>query len=109
MDNDLLNMENIKKCCIMKKIYFTEHCLNRMNQSDISISDVKRGIKNGKIIEYYYKDYPYPSCLILGYHRKNKKLHIVCGINENIIYIITAYYPNENKWEKDMKTRRKEL
>ena len=32
--------------------------------------------------------------------------HIVCGICEGYIYMITAYHPNIDKWEKDMKTRR---
>ena len=82
------------------------HCLNRLNQRNISIQDVKTAIQNGCIIEYYYDDYPYPSCLILGYNIDKKKLHIVCGISEYMVHIITAYYPDRNYWEKDMKTRR---
>ena len=77
-----------------------------MNQRNILMKDIKQAINNGKIIEYYFKDYPYPSCLILGYIN-NRVLHIVCGISENIVHIITAYYPEISKWEKDMKTRRK--
>lgn len=50
--------------------------------------------------------YPYPSCLILGYNINNKILHIVCGISEDTVHMITAYYPNTDKWEEDMKTRR---
>ena len=38
----------------------------------------------------------------------NRILHIVCGISEDTVYIITAYYPDTDEWEKDMKTRRKE-
>ena len=90
-----------------RKIDWTKHCLNRLNQRDIMISDVKEGIRNGKIIEYYYDDYPYPSCLILGNSIKNKILHIVCGVSADCIHMITAYYPDSEKWEEDMKTRRK--
>ena len=89
------------------KIVWTRHCLNRMNQRNILIDDVKMAIKNGDVIEYYYDDYPYPSCLILGLNGKNAKLHIVCGINSETLHMITAYYPDINKWENDMKTRRK--
>ena len=71
------------------------------------ILDVKKAISNGKIIEYYYDDYPYPSCLILGYSIKNKTLHIVCGVSSDCVHMITAYYPDSEKWEDDMKTRRK--
>ena len=75
-------------------------------QRNILISDVKTAINNGKIIEYYYDDYPYPSCLILGYNTNNKIIHIVCGVSEDTVHMITAYYPNTDKWEEDMKTRR---
>ena len=108
MNNDLLNIDIIKEYMQKRKVDWTKHCLNRLNQRNIQISDIKTAISNGKIIEYYYDDYPYPSCLILGYNMNNRIIHIVCGMSEDIIHIITAYYPDTNKWENDMKTRRKE-
>lgn len=108
MSGELLNIEFIRKSVLQKRIIWTKHCLNRINQRDILILDVKTAINNGKIIEYYYKDYPYPSCLIIGKDINGNVIHIVCGINSNLIYIITAYYPDSNEWEEDMKTRRKE-
>lgn len=106
MNENLLNIEIIKEYIAERRIDWTKHCLNRLSQRDILISDVKTEIYNGKIIEYYYDDYPYPSCLILGYNIDNKILHIVCGISEDTVHIITVYYPNTDKWEEDMKTRR---
>lgn len=106
MSEDLLKIEIIKEYIAKRKIDWTKHCLNRLNQRDILISDVKKAINNGKIIEYYYDDYPYPSCLIYGYNVNNKILHIVCGMSEDTVHMITAYYPNIEKWEEDMKTRR---
>ena len=108
MKQDLLKIEMIKEYIVNRKIDWTKHCLNRLNQRNILISDVKKAIENGKIIEYYYDDYPYPSCLILGYDMNNKVLHIVCGVSDNLVHMITAYYPDISKWENDMKTRRKE-
>ena len=107
MINSKLNIEIIKKCILQRKVYWTRHCINKLNQRNILIEDIKTATYNGRIIEYYYEDYPYPSCLIMGYNINNIILHIVCGINDGIVYMITAYYPNINKWEKDMKTRRK--
>ncbi len=106
MKKDLLNIEIIKEYILKRKVDWTKHCLNRLNQRNIQIADVKTAVSNGKIIEYYYDDYPYPSCLILGYNVDNKILHIVCGINEDMVHMITAYYPDNEKWEDDMKTRR---
>ena len=107
MNKELLNIHNIRECVFQGKIYWTQHCLNRLNKRNIKLVDVKKAIYNGKIIENYYDDYLYPSCLILG-KSKNKLLHTVFGMNNNIVYIITAYYPDSNEWEEDMKTRRRE-
>lgn len=106
MNKNLLNIETIRKYISKRKVDWTKHCLNRLNQRNIQIIDVKAAISNGKIIEYYYDDYPYPSCLIFGYDQNNKVMHIVCGMSENIVHMVTAYYPNACKWESDMKTRR---
>ena len=38
-----------------------------------------------------------------GYNINNKILHIVCGMSEDTIHMITAYYPDTDKWEGDMK------
>ena len=56
-------------------------------------------------MEHYPDDYPFPSCLILG-QKDDKIIHIVASINEDMIYIITAYIPDQAKWEGDFKTRK---
>jgi hypothetical protein len=64
---------------------------------------------NGEIIEQYPTDYPYPSCLILGLSVSNQHIHVVVGSNMETLWIITAYYPNPDKWENDNKTRKEDL
>lgn len=108
MQEDLLNIETIKEYILKKKIDWTKHCLNRLQQRNIKILEVKTAINNGKIIEYYYEDFPYPSCLILGFNLNKKLLHVVCGMSEDTIHMITAYYPDSTKWKEDFKTRRSE-
>lgn len=106
MNEEALNIEKIKECIYNKKIYWTKHCLNRMNQRNILISDVKEAIDNGNIIEYYDEDYPYSSCLILGKSKSKKIIHIVCGINDDMVYMVTVYYPDKDKWKNNMKRRK---
>ncbi len=108
MNKNIFNIQDIKEYILKRNVYWTKHCLNRLDQRNISVSDVKFAIFNGNIIEYYYEDYPYPSCLILGNNANNRIIHIVCGVSEDVVHMITAYYPDTNKWEEDMKTRRKE-
>ncbi|MBR6259734.1 MAG: DUF4258 domain-containing protein [Oscillospiraceae bacterium] len=71
----------------------------------ITKHQVIAAILNGKIIEQYPDDYPFPSCLILN--TDGRALHVVCGLAPSEVWIITAYYPGLNKWEPDMKTRRR--
>lgn len=106
MNNQLLKIEVFRKYLLNKKVKWTNHCLKRLAQRNILLKDVKNAINTGMIIEYYYNDYPYPSCLILGYNLNNKVLHVVCGITNEHVYMITAYYPDSNKWEENMKIRR---
>ncbi len=102
-----ITIEIIREYINDRKVDWTKHCLNRLNQRNILISDVKIAINNGKVIEKYYDDYPYPSCLIVGYNSNNEIIHIVCGISNEKVHIITAYLPDKDIWEDDMETRRK--
>jgi hypothetical protein len=61
---------------------------------------------HGEIIEEYPNDYPYPSCLVLGLSPAGKHLHIVCGMSENTLWLITAYYPNPDEWSGDFSVRK---
>ncbi len=87
-------------------IKWAKHCLERMQERNININDVESCLQTGEIIEDYPDDLPHPSCLIFGYTKENKVLHIVVDSNGNIIFFITAYYPNTDKFETDLKTRK---
>ena len=45
---------------------------------------------HGEIIEEYPNDFPYPSCLILGKTTDNRIIHVVVGMNDTKLYLITA-------------------
>lgn len=77
-------------------------------QSDISRADVKNCIMHGEIIEKYPDDFPHPSCLIFGYTVNGKVMHTVVSLDvgNDSIGIITVYFPNTDKFEADLKTRK---
>lgn len=100
-----LNINKIRDFVKNNNIKWTEHCSFRMFERMISREDVITALSNGNIIEYYPDDYPYPSCLVLGYTTNNVSLHIVCGIGKEHLYIITAYNPDNNKWTNNFKRR----
>jgi len=77
-----------------EKINWSQHILKKMQKRRI------------KIIENYTDDYPYPSCLILGYNKDEKPIHVVCAVGNDKLWMITTYYPDERIWEDDFKNRR---
>ena len=64
---------------------------------------------SGEVIEDYPDDYPYPSCLISGVGEHNNYIHVVCGMSETELYLITAYYPNPAEWSEDCKVRKENV
>jgi hypothetical protein len=78
-----------------------------MFERDISDEAVEEVIKNGKIIEKYLNDKPYPSFLILGYEKDDlrKPIHVVFAKIDRDVIIITVYRPNKLKWTNNYQTR----
>jgi hypothetical protein len=55
---------------------------------------------DGKIIESYPDDEPYPSCLIYGRTSQERPLHIVCACayESDLTVVVTAYHPDPDRW-----------
>lgn len=102
----MIQIKTLKDFCKKSKIKWYKHALQRMQERDISRADVKKCIMGGEIIEDYPEDYPNPSCLVFGYTESNRVIHVVVSQDEDCIGIITVYFPNTKKFEKDLKTRK---
>lgn len=103
---DIIKIEDIQALCSSGKIIWSSHCAQRLVKRNIGRNDVKNVLMNGKIIEQYPTDYPYPSCLMLGVNLNQHFLHIVCATGNDVLIMITAYYPSAEKWESDFQTRK---
>ena len=101
----MFSLENLKIWNKPERIIVTQHGRKRLEERNIKIEDICKVIEDGKIIEQYEDDYPFPSCLILG-KSNNRNLHLVVSVDEGLIYLITAYEPDPLKWESDLKTRK---
>jgi hypothetical protein len=97
----MLHIDDVRAFCTDDAIVLTEHLLTRMRQRHIRLEDIKYAIAEGEIIEQYPADYPFPSCLINA-----ENIHIVCGVGEGRLYIITAYRPSSEQWETGGKKRK---
>ena len=70
------------------------------------MKNIRFVVNNGEIIEQYPDDYPFPSCLILGKTIDGKYIHVVMSDEGKMSKVITAYYPDPNKWDDQLKVRK---
>lgn len=92
------------------RLIYRQHAVRRMFERGISTDDVVAALADGRVIECYPTDTPYPSCLWLGYSN-DKPLHIVFADNQdnqdnNERIIITVYRPDPALWADDFATRK---
>lgn len=102
----IVNLSEVKSLYQQGNVIWKDHAAKRMKQRGIRVHDVEDCIMTGEIIEQYPQDYPAPSCLILGLSSAEMHLHVVCSVYQNMLCIITAYFPNPDEWEADYKTRK---
>ena len=82
------------------------HChfaarLKRIIERGIEIEQGRQAILCGEIIEEYPDDYPYLSCLLLG-----NGLHVVAGLGDGRLWLVTVYIPDPAKWSANLKTQK---
>jgi len=86
-------MKNILKA-LNRRIKFTDHAFQVMYSADrlLTVDEVVEALRNGDIFEDYPKDPRGHSCLILGFTRQGRPIHIVCAPKDEFLVIVTAYY-----------------
>ena len=92
---------------IFSKLVFRVHAIQRMLERSISEDEVRHVLTTGETIESYASDIPYPSRLMLGWHR-SRPIHVVVAddADDQTSIVITVYEPNLSEWEADFKRRK---
>ena len=80
--------------------------MERFRQRGIKSKDIRYAVNHGRIIEQYPDDFPFPSCLILGEDESGKKIHVCMSDEGTSSRIITAYYPDPERWNESMTERK---
>jgi hypothetical protein len=83
-----------------------KHAAQRMMERSIAREEIIHCAQYGEIIESYPNDYPFPSFLV--FEMGTEPLHIVMALDGDTCYVITAYRPNNQEFENDFKTRKKQ-
>lgn len=86
---------------------FSKHAVDQSIIRDISVAEVEEAISGqSEIVEDYPDDKYSPSCLILGFTKAGRALHVQCSYpTRPLVKIITLYEPDPDLWI-DFRVRR---
>jgi len=88
------------------KFEFSKHATDQSILREIEVQEIREAVSVGEIIEDYPNDKYGPRCLILGFTRANRPIHLQCSYpSRPIIKVVTVYEPDPFKWI-DFKIRR---
>ena len=93
-----------------RNLVYRIHARQSMFTRSIPDECVEHIIQNGEVIEDYPQAFPFPAKLLLG-RCEDRSIHVVAAEDrdKHRVIVITAYEPTLDRWELDMKTRRKHL
>jgi hypothetical protein len=93
-------LEEIRIKISQRQYEFSKHAVDQSIIRDISVAEVEEAISGrSAVVEDYPKDKYGPSCLILGFTKAGRPLHIQCSYpSRPLIKIITLYEPDPDLW-----------
>ena len=102
----MIDIINLRSYFENDEVLISDHVAMRFRQRGLKVKNIRFAVNNGEIIEQYPDDYPFPSCLILGKTIDGKYIHVVMSDEGKMSKVITAYYPDPNKWDDQLKVRK---
>ena len=86
---------------ILRRLYvFSKHAVDQSIIQDISVAEMEEAITGAiEVVEDYPDDKYGPSCLILGFTKAERPLHMQCSYpSRPLIKIVTLYEPDPDLW-----------
>ena len=78
---------------------FSRHALRRVVERNVSEPEIRQAGLDATIIEEYPGDKYSPSCLLLGFTRAGRPLHLHVSLADTEgVRIVTLYEPNPDEW-----------
>ena len=78
---------------------FSRHALKRVVERDISDREIRDAGLEAVVVEEYPRDKYSPSCLLLGFTRAGRPLHLqVSRADTPLVRIVTIYEPTAANW-----------
>jgi Domain of unknown function (DUF4258) len=97
----------IRDCVAARRILWTHHISMRLLKRGIGRDAILRSVGSYDVIECYPDDKYMPSYLVLA-RDGSEAIHILFAtdVAGNNVRIVTAYHPNPNEWEPDLRKRK---
>ena len=93
-------LEEIRRKILRRQYEFSKHAVDQSIIRNISVADVEEAISGkSEVVEDYPEDKYGPSCLILGFTKNGRPLHLQCSYpSRSLVKIITLYDPDPERW-----------
>ncbi|MFC1879376.1 DUF4258 domain-containing protein [Chloroflexota bacterium] len=99
-------LDQIRRKIQAGQFEYAQHAVDQSIIRRITVQELRQALQTAELIEDYPEDKYGPSCLILGFTRDSRPLHIQCSHpSRPLIKIITIYQPDPELWY-DYRTRR---
>jgi hypothetical protein len=102
-------LDDIREKIKSRQFEFSKHAVDQSILRDISVTELEQALSNkSEVIEDYPEDKYGPSCLILGFTRAGRPLHVQCSYaTRRMVKVITVYEPEPNLWI-ELRTRKQD-
>ena len=95
----MIQLKWIRNSIRNKKYYFSGHGDKERQNENLVIFEIEEAILSGQILEQYSDTGRGESCLLVGYTKIGKPIHVICGKRGNDAVIITVYIPKPPKFK----------
>jgi hypothetical protein len=99
-------LEQIRAQAVAGNFRITQHAQQEMVEKDIALDQVLEAIATGQILENYPEHRRGACCLLNGFARGGRPIHIVCTTAQPVLIIITVYEPRPPRWMTPTQRRR---
>jgi len=92
-------IDDIRRQLTAGQFEFSHHAFKRAIERNISELEIRQAGEQARIIEDYPDDKYAPSCLLLGFSKAGRPLHIQASyVESDVLKIITIYEPDPKEW-----------
>ncbi len=95
----MLKIEWIREHVKNNEYYFSKHGDQERQNDNLTITEVEQALLIGNILEQYENTGRGQCCLVAGFTKAGKPIHIICGTRGNWLVVITVYIPRPPKFK----------